>query len=169
MDINEAKKIYEKYNYDSREMSENNAYSELKKYNVSKEIVEQWYQEEYSKRIMDFKQNFSVEKDNSELVWQIYRGFCKYIDDKGIVVILNQIFSNVATIQPNVEINYYMPVLCIIAYDNFTPLLSDRIKKQAIELIRKRLELIFEKYIDLQQKYQHLYNLCDNKLNNMKL
>ena len=34
MDINEAKKIYEKYNYDSREMSENNAYSELKKYNV---------------------------------------------------------------------------------------------------------------------------------------
>ena len=63
MDINEAKKILEKYDYDWKEIEDNNADKDFKKFNVPKEIVQQWYLEGYKKRIFDFKSKFLSGED----------------------------------------------------------------------------------------------------------
>ncbi len=162
--FDKAKKMLEDYNFDTRMMMEDGVYKEFDKYKVPEFICRKWYGEFFIKSIEEFKRKI----ENGEMCYKEIKFICSSpsrIDRNSLITLYNGIIKNVDKIKPIDEIEYYGEIISALSVVT----IANNTGQENFEIIangiKERLGLLLQNDQELQQKYQVVYDYCENMCN----
>ena len=163
MNYEKAKAILEKNSYDFNYMIETREIENYRSYNVPKELEAQWIKEFIDRESKSFSQklnNGELAKD--EMFYISSLG--KYMDEKVVMDLYNSIRANISKIDPKSEVVYYYCLSTALDGTETLEQMNDENYNYFIDGMRERLDIIFKENMDIQKRFQHLYNWCEDML-----
>ena len=163
VDLEKGKRIFLECGCSYVIMDERGLYKEFKACNVPEEMRDQWTKE----RFKEYKQDFQKSCEEGSPDFYKLKWLCDQTNsvDPGIIRdTYDMVVNNSLKMGLENELKSYCyitnplmfeGVLLYVGMDNF---------KYILEKVRDRLNIIFQSNPEYQQKFPHLYDMCDQAL-----